>query len=1054
MKSSMLFNGLALFISSALALPVSFTITENSGTARNAFPAVFGIPVAKGLVTGTGLEQKAPVHVPGYDGQFATIAVWPDGSAKWILCDLQPTLGADGSQSFSLVGGAQIPSTSLQVTDAADKITVHTGVISFEVLKGNSFNGLNKVWNGADLMVQAGSKSGLILTQGTTEFIGRANADSCLVEESGPMRVAIKVAGFFFNGSTRLETPGASIAAVGKRPMRFVMRIHAYAGKDHLTIHTTFQNPGFYANTGEALTFKGLKLRLGYLRPSSAAAAGPNQYSTGLSASDELEFLQAGLGGAATSSWCARPAATETGSNYVHYYTKNGTDAAVNKLVEGWLDINGSGLGILASMRNFWQMHPGGIASVNDGLEIRFLPNDVKGWVKWDDDVTWMKTPDYYMLGGRQRTWVSDIRFYRGAQDARAAADFNRAVQSPLVGLCTAEHYADNSGLRRIVPPGMTLNAGVEYLNDALERQERAHRIWQDTSAQDINAMGYKADLDMIRDYGRFKHPYGWVNFGDWSWAENYNNLHYDIPATFFTGFMKFGNSKMFREASDEAVFLRDLGTFNHWQEADYGWPAAGSGTDPEWVIWKDAGGNYYEKWRHMNLGYMHTPTPTHTWSEGIAMHYLLTGDRLSRDVLRRKSWFFVRSMFETYKMGRAGTGTPFTGSLRAITWPIYGLCLDYDIFAEDTMLTVAKKAFNQLLYVHLANTAGTYRKQNSRDWEMTNNMVRIGIAGVLRLYNTIARASTGDPVLSHIVEWGDTISAIMESDRLEGGFWREIAGDSVRFPIGHPYALGDPTESLNRNQAYLFSYASLESFLYLAHGKTEPSRLEKARRMFVDAARYCDAPSNDVEIQCGFYTGDTDVKKGMVLFYNTADRTFRELDSPAVGIPEADVYNRRVGYRKHANYHSKYVSRNTFVDGWRIIVTRSDQQGGTECKALSNWTLFADDYLYHEWDMNGRPADIESGASRNPAVPASLFAAPNPFNPSIALRLRNAKGGPWTNPGLKIYNISGRLVFQSEIRDPESGIVWNAGRMPSGTYIVRVQAGRRTLEKKISLVK
>ncbi|MFH0920187.1 MAG: T9SS type A sorting domain-containing protein [Fibrobacterota bacterium] len=1020
-------------------LPVQFSITEYSGVSRTAMPATFGLPVEQGQIPGAALEQPAPVHVSGMNGQFTTLALWPDGSAKWVLCDIQPTLASRASQNFDLVAGTQIPATSLTVADSATKITVATGAITFEVLKGNSFNGLNKVWNGSTLMVNADNTSGLIVTQGATEYFGRANADSCYIEEQGPLRVCIRVVGFFYSSTNEQLVTDSGYVAWGKRPLRFIMRIHAYAGKDFITVHSTLHNPGFYG-VHESLTFKGFFLRLGYTHGASAAVLGPESYSTTLGATDSLEFLLAHLN--ATNPYCddgTPPPSTEKNSNIHYWYTRNGVDVKNGNACEGWLDINNGTTGLMVSRRNFWQMHPAGFAALANALEVRYLPIDVKGNVKYDKYTLWVKAADYWLPGSRQRTWVTDLKFYSGAQSTQAALDFNLATQRPLIGLASPVYYHSAAGLGPF-PLADYAVAGQPRLDTAIFRQKRMHQVFVDTNAaiQDENAWGHKMDLDMMRNFNFHTHALGWVNYGDWKWSDAFNNLHYDLSGAMLYGFLRTGNGKMFYEGADETVFLRDLGTCNYWSTTPLTntWPNSYDGTDPVWKIWYQAGVSYYEKWLHFIVddGYQ-MPKTSHNWNEGIALHYLLTGDRLTRDVFRFRADASDRNLHGPSTLATNESQTFFNDEIRSITWPLLSLATAYDVFGDARYLTTARKAFNQSLYNCLKTNPGRYTRPADwsnpvgSDWQVTTNMLRIGVLGVMRLYTTMKRVNPADPDLPKIVEFMDSVSTILLRDRIFGGYWEMQGADSIRCPYGMVYTRPNTVQSLNDNTPYLFSFAGLEAFLYMAHGKTEPDRLARARDYFTDAMFYYDAS----------YPRPDSVP---IVYPTTMARVSTQ--NPRI-----------VGFTAHGTYHSGYVSHNEFIDGKRIITPRSSYFAGTACKYWSDCTNHAAYYLDYEADISQGPTSIDNPPlDRIHQFGISVF--PNPFNPSIAIRIirPNAGANPEAPVQLTVYDISGRRVADLSKQIHGNKAVWTAGNQASGIYFLQAKAGNQVIKRRITLIK
>lgn len=79
-----------------------------------------------------------------------------------------------------------------------------------------------------------------------------------------------------------------------------------------------------------------------------------------------------------------------------------------------------------------------------------------------------------------------------------------------------------------------------------------------------------------------------------------------------------------------------------------------------------------------------------------------------------------------------------------------------------------------------------------------------------------------------------------------------------------------------------------------------------------------------------------------------------------------------------------------------------------------------------------------------------ALTISPNPFTPatSIGYRIRAPEKGV-----LSIYNVAGAKLFSQEVQR-QGRVSWNAVGMASGTYLVRITAGERVLQKKVAVVR
>ena len=80
--------------------------------------------------------------------------------------------------------------------------------------------------------------------------------------------------------------------------------------------------------------------------------------------------------------------------------------------------------------------------------------------------------------------------------------------------------------------------------------------------------------------------------------------------------------------------------------------------------------------------------------------------------------------------------------------------------------------------------------------------------------------------------------------------------------------------------------------------------------------------------------------------------------------------------------------------------------------------------------------------------------AYPNPFNPSTTMDLSLNKSG---HVNIHVYNVLGQMVSTLANGYMDAGyhtFTWNANNVPSGMYLVRVEAGNNVETQKIMLLK
>ena len=204
-KSILVLTLLFLTWLSAAIAQVPLIVEERAGIARSDEPVTLGVPFAKGELTpGTPTRVTDPGRNP-VDAQFKTMAVWDDGSIKWLKCDFQASLGASSTAQYTLeTNTAHTPTTELTVTETSTAITVTTGPLRFVVSK-NNFNLFDQVWldlnsdrqyTADEEIIAPGTSPGPVVSANGVDYLASTQAPEQIeVEELGPMKVVIKVSG-------------------------------------------------------------------------------------------------------------------------------------------------------------------------------------------------------------------------------------------------------------------------------------------------------------------------------------------------------------------------------------------------------------------------------------------------------------------------------------------------------------------------------------------------------------------------------------------------------------------------------------------------------------------------------------------------------------------------------------------------------------------------------------------------------------------------------------------------------------------------------------------
>ena len=117
----------------------------------------------------------------------------------------------------------------------------------------------------------------------------------------------------------------------------------------------------------------------------------------------------------------------------------------------------------------------------------------------------------------------------------------------------------------------------------------------------------------------------------------------------------------------------------------------------------------------------------------------------------------------------------------------------------------------------------------------------------------------------------------------------------------------------------------------------------------------------------------------------------------------------------------------------------------GNKCNELWKYTPFAP-------VLDPMPARDGALAARLPLGDFRLAIAPNPLSSGFAtLSFAGAPRHPGTRPALlSIFDITGRCVRQSAIRNLQSAIALDLRAIPAGVYLVRVEADELTATRKL----
>ena len=166
----------------------------SAGVSRADDVATFGVPFAKGQVGFT--DGRPALAVSGATAyQFRGLALWPDNSVKWALCDVQTDIDAGQTvQGLVILDGDGASSQSDIGTQKTNEITLDTGPLR-ATIRRDDFRFLESVSVDGQLVVNNPSGTGLTGTDTAGKLLVPGPSTSVVLEENGPVRALVRVDG-------------------------------------------------------------------------------------------------------------------------------------------------------------------------------------------------------------------------------------------------------------------------------------------------------------------------------------------------------------------------------------------------------------------------------------------------------------------------------------------------------------------------------------------------------------------------------------------------------------------------------------------------------------------------------------------------------------------------------------------------------------------------------------------------------------------------------------------------------------------------------------------
>lgn len=531
--------------------------------------------------------------------QARVLERWSDGSARWVLLDFQSSVAEDVPLEVDFEAppsDAEVHLPAAQAIAQQDPraVVLSSGVISLRIEPG------------ADRLFTQATRDGhalldcdrtALVVRGAGGVVVPFTVDAIDIEESGPLRAAVRVSG-------RLAALGLDLTCrmevfAGHPVVRLRLRVHNPQAAQHPGGFWELGDPGSVLIEQVALVIappKGTRV--------DAVRCGIDRDSPVTPMARPLRVHQESSG---RDHWQSTAHATRTGVPAPRYrgyrltagdVTQQGASASPIVCVD---TTNGS---IAVTSRLFWEVFPKAYSVDDDGtLSIELLPAD--------------RVEDHEIQGGERFSHELALAF----DDDPRALDWVRAPAVPMVDPSWWAQTGEISALSILTDP-----------NHPYEQLVRAAIDGDDT---------FEAKRDRIDEYG-------WRHYGDlYADHENgpasdrppivshYNNQYDGIAGMLVQG-VRSGDPRWWRLAHDLAVHVRDVDIY----ATEHDKSAYNGG-----LLWHTY--HYVDAGRATHRSYPKSagvpgggPSIEHNYSTGLLLHYLMTGDADSREaVLRLARW-------------------------------------------------------------------------------------------------------------------------------------------------------------------------------------------------------------------------------------------------------------------------------------------------------------------------------------------------------------------------------------------------------------------------------
>jgi hypothetical protein len=671
----------------------------------------------------------------------------------------------------------------------AQEVVLDYSPLRLRFPRGPKFSPFPEAYIGRRRVV-AENNSGISLVD-TCGKLFQGKAQTVGLVENGPIQSIVQADGIFVGSDGPLMPSNA--LPNEEVQIRFSCWIYATAGTSTLRITFNLHNPGsqglgVYESSFRAggrqysmkdykrqwLAFRSmsLKMPLPESLPHEARAAGSSWYPVNHSA--------------ALSQWCF----PSSGFANLGFRSRWVADHFAQELPgknDGWIQCRTSHGSITVGVAHFWQNWPKAIRIDQNGLWVDLFPAQNKGQpaafrYKPVDARLSLPSSEHILPGGRWKSHEVLLSFSSASDTADPSV--HRELQHPLIGVVDSAYLMDTEALFDFFGHPRDANTLDPPVSESLQHRRRLRMslVGANTSARSASL----EDARALSTRQGWAHLYGYSSYGDLSWRGKqgrYCNLHYDWPYGMLMDFLRYKDIRFFQEGDLMAKYRREWGQYHH--QGGVCWA--------DGISWFEATDHLFEPER---------PRLTHNWNGGLFLHYLLTGEELTRRALIENADGVFAAHLWPQRLGEDLDEIAVRKGTREQGWSILALLNGFDASNDPRYLDLCRAIIQNITLPTIHEFGGIH------GFIRANGTLMFGycIPAFVRLFYTLPKSDPIRPVLKHLI--AQIVDGVEQSNMKVEAHGRVQPGESFRPPMYRtPWGKPSVTYSIFYSDALAFLY-------------------------------------------------------------------------------------------------------------------------------------------------------------------------------------------------------------------------------------------------------